>query len=200
MYQQIGGKVVCVSCWDQSAQKSFAYLKKDGVVLDELRKITDRFGGIDQNKARDLGYEVLDGDVWIQQDVDILIPCALENQVTGDTAAKISGQVKLLAEGANGPTTPEADAIIKSRGIFVVPDFLANAGGVTCSYFEQVQSNQNYFWEKDDVLSRLDLKMTSAFIGVSSLARKRNLYMRDAAYVIAIDRVAQACRDRGWIS
>jgi len=200
LYQQIGGKVVCVSCWDQSAQKSFAYLKKDGVVLDELRKITDRFGGIDQNKARDLGYEVLDGDVWIQQDVDILIPCALENQVTGDTAAKISGQVKLLAEGANGPTTPEADAIIKSRGIFVVPDFLANAGGVTCSYFEQVQSNQNYFWEKDDVLSRLDLKMTSAFIGVSSLARKRNLYMRDAAYVIAIDRVAQACRDRGWIS
>mgnify|MGYP001313672396 CR=1 FL=1 len=81
----------------------------------------------------------------------------------------------------------------------MIPDLLANAGGVTCSYFEQVQSNMNYFWEKDEVLGRLDTKMTSAFEAVSDLAEKRGLYMRDAAYVIAVGRVAQACRDRGWV-
>ena len=199
LYEQLGGKVVCVSCWDQADQKAYSFVKKDGISLKDLRGISDRFGGIEKSKASDLGYEILDGDLWIEQDVDILIPCALENQVTGDTAKKISQRVKIVAEGANGPTTPEADKILMERNIFTIPDFLANAGGVTCSYFEQVQSNMNYFWEKDDVLSRLDLKMTSAFIAVSDLARKRKLYMRDAAYVIAIDRVAQACRDRGWV-
>jgi glutamate dehydrogenase (NAD(P)+) len=112
---------------------------------------------------------------------------------------KISGRVRLIAEGANGPTTPEADAVIHQRGIFLIPDFLANAGGVTCSYFEQVQSNANYYWGKDEVLGKLDLKMTSAYIAVSELARKRKLFMRDAAYVIGVSRVAQACRDRRWV-
>jgi len=199
LYQQIGGKVICVSCWDQADQASYTYRKKDGIDLDQLLSITDRFGGIDQKKAAAAGYEKLPGDAWIEQDVDILIPAALENQVTGETAAKMSQRVKIIAEGANGPTTPEADAIIQQRGIFVIPDFLANAGGVTCSYFEQVQSNMNYFWEKDEVLGKLDLKMTSAYHAVSDLARKQKLYMRDAAYVVAINRVAQACRDRGWV-
>jgi glutamate dehydrogenase (NAD(P)+) len=81
----------------------------------------------------------------------------------------------------------------------MIPDLLANAGGVTCSYFEQVQCNQNYFWEKDDVLSRLDMKMTHAFEAVSALAKKRGIYQRDAAYLIAVDRVARGCRDRGWV-
>ena len=107
--------------------------------------------------------------------------------------------MKIVAEGANGPTTIEADRILKERGIFDIPDFLANAGGVTCSYFEQVQSNMNYYWERDEVLGKLDVKMTSAYHAVSDLARAKNLYMRDAAYVIAINRVAQACKDRGWI-
>jgi len=200
LYNQIGGTVVCVSCWDQTDQKPYSFVKKDGVDLDALRDIADRFGGIDKGKARDLGYEVIDGEAWIRQEVDLLIPCALENQVTADTVASISQKVKVLAEGANGPTTPNADKVLKERGIFVIPDFLANAGGVTCSYFEQVQSNMNYYWEKDDVLSRLDLKMTGAFIAVSELAQRQKLYMRDAAYVIAIDRVAQACRGRGWVS
>ena len=86
--------------------------------------------------------------------------------------------MKIIAEGANGPTTPEADTVIDERGIFVIPDFLANAGGVTCSYFEQVQSNMNYFWEKDEVLGKLDLKMTSAFIAVSDLAPREPLHAR----------------------
>ncbi|MCG3136760.1 MAG: NAD-specific glutamate dehydrogenase [Phycisphaerae bacterium] len=199
LYQQIGGTVVCVSCWDQEDQTSHAFYKADGIDLAALRGICDRFGGIDKKKAVSLGYKILPGDAWIEQEVDILIPAALENSITGDNAGKISRRVKLLAEGANGPTTPDADHILQERGIFVIPDFLANAGGVTCSYLEQVQSNINYYWEKDEVLGKLDVKMTSAFIDVSELAKKNKLFMRDAAYIIAISRVAQACRDRGWV-
>jgi glutamate dehydrogenase (NAD(P)+) len=199
LYQQIGGTVTCVSCWDQADQASYAYRKKTGIDLDELIGVTDRFGGIDKAKAESLGYDVLPGDAWLEQDVDILIPAALENQIHGENAGDISDRVKIIAEGANGPTSPEADAIIHDRGIFVIPDLLANAGGVTCSYFEQVQSNTNYYWDKDEVLGKLDVKMTAAFIAVSDLAKKRKLYMRDAAYLIAIDRVVRACRDRGWL-
>jgi glutamate dehydrogenase (NAD(P)+) len=199
LYNQLGGTVTCVSCWDQGDQTSYSFLKKEGVNLKELLTITDAFGGIDKSKALELGYEVLPGDAWIEQDVDILVPAALENQINSDTVDKISSQVKVISEGANGPTTIEADAVIADRKIFMIPDFLANAGGVTCSYFEQVQSNMNYFWGKDEVLGKLDVKMTSAFIAVSDFARKHNLYMRDAAYVISVDRVAQACRDRGWV-
>lgn len=199
LYTKLGGKVIAVSSWDQEDQTSYTFLKKDGIDLRVLKEITDKFGGIDKDKAKNLGYEILPGDAWIEQDVDILLPCALENQVTAETVKKISKRVKIIAEGANGPTTPEADAIIKEKGIFMIPDFLANAGGVTCSYFEQVQCNMNYYWEKEEVLSKLDIQMTSAFLAVSELARKKKIYMRDAAYVIAIDRVAHACKDRGWV-
>ncbi len=199
LYNQLGGAVVAVSCWDQEDQQPYTFRKNDGIDLAELRKITDRFGGINKQKAAELGYEQLPGEAWIEQDVDILFPCALENSITADNVSKISKRVKLIAEGANGPTTPDADHVLHERGVFVIPDFLANAGGVTCSYLEQVQSNMNYFWEKDEVLGKLDVMMTSAFIGVSDMARKRKLYMRDAAYTIAIARVAQACKDRGWV-
>lgn len=198
LYQQIGGRPICVSCWDQHDQTSYTFRRKDGIDVKALLEITDRFGGIDKSKAKDLGYEVLPGDAWIEQDVDILFPCAIENQVTGANVDRISKNVKIIAEGANGPTTPDADKVIQERGIFMVPDFLANAGGVTCSYFEQVQCNMNYYWEKDEVLGKLDVKMTSAFMAVSELARQRKLYMRDAAYIISVSRVAQACKDRGW--
>ncbi len=199
LYQQLGGKVVCVSSWDQNDQCSYTFKKLSGVSLQELLKITDKFGGIDKAKAKELGYEVLDGGAWIDQEVDILIPAALENQINAENVNRISKKVKIIAEGANGPTTPEADKVIQEKGIFIIPDFLANAGGVTCSYFEQVQSNMNYYWEKDEVLGKLDVKMTAAFHAVSDLAKKRKLYMRDAAYVISINRVAQACKDRGWV-
>jgi glutamate dehydrogenase len=199
LYQSLGGKVVCVSCWDQNDQASYSFKNERGIDLKSLLGITDRFGGIDREKARKLGYEVLAGDCWMQQEVDILIPAALENQITAENARKIPRTVRVIAEGANGPTTPEADAIIRERDIFVIPDFLANAGGVTCSYFEQVQSNMNYYWDKGEVLQRLDSKMTSAFNSVHELSRRNGLFMRDAAYVIAIERVAQACKDRGWV-
>ena len=199
LYEQMGGKVICVSSWDQQDQKSLSFLKKEGIDLEELRSVTDHFGGIDKEKARDLGYEILPGEAWIEQEVDILIPAALENSINAKNVDKISKRVKLLAEGANGPTTPEAGSIIDKRGIFTIPDLLANVGGVTTSYFEQVQSNMNYYWEKDEVLSKLDLKMTSAFIAVSDFAKAHKLSMRDAAYVISVNRVAQACKDRGWV-
>ena len=199
LYHRLGGKVVCVSSWDQAEQTSYAFRKKDGVDLFQLQNICDRFGGIDKQKAKDIGYEVIPGDQWIEQDVDILIPAALENQINADNVGKIGKRVRIIAEGANGPTSPEADQVLQERKIFVIPDFLANAGGVTCSYFEQVQSNMNYYWELDEVLGKLDVKMTSAFLAVHELAKKRKLYMRDAAYVISISRVAQACRDRSWV-
>jgi len=199
LYNQLGGTVITVSCWDQEDQRAYTFRKKTGIDLKELQSITDKFGGIEKKKAADLGYEILPGEAWIEQEVDILIPAAMENEVNIDTVKKINKRVKIVAEGANGPTTLEADKYIKEHGIFLIPDFLANAGGVTCSYFEQVQSNMNYYWEKDEVLGKLDTKMTSAFIAVSDLAKKKKLYMRDAAYVIAIDRVAQACKSRGWV-
>lgn len=199
LYQQIGGNVLAVSCWNQKDQTAYTYRKKSGIKLDALLKITDRFGDIDKEKAKALDYEVLAGEEWLKQDVDILMPSAIENQITGENVEGISSKVKLIAEGANGPTTPEADKALQQRGLFVIPDFLANAGGVTCSYFEQVQSNTNYYWEKDEVLGKVDLKMTAAFHAVHDLARKQKLFMRDAAYAIAVSRVAKACKDRGWL-
>ena len=161
--------------------------------------MTNKFGEIDKVKAKESGFEILPGEAWIEQEVDILVPAALENQINAETAPKIKPTVKLIAEGANGPTTPEADEIIKAKNIWVVPDFLANAGGVTCSYFEQVQCNMNYFWEKEEVLTKLDAKMTHAYHAVSELARSKKIYMRDAAYLISIQRVAEASKMRGWV-
>jgi glutamate dehydrogenase len=195
---ELGATVVAVSCWDNDDQKSYTFKKADGIDADFLLSITNRFGAIDNAKAEAAGYDRLEADAWLDQDVQILIPAALENQITGENVERIHPSVKIVAEGANGPTTPEADVVLKQRGIFVIPDFLANAGGVTCSYFEQVQCNTNFFWPKDEVLSRLDEKMTTAFNSVADLAEETGEYMRDAAYMIAIQRVATACHLRGW--
>jgi len=199
LYEMMGGKVTTISCWDQIACSAFALRKKEGIGLKELRTITDRFGGIDPSRAEGLGYELIPGWEWLADDVDILIPAAMENQITVDNVEHISQRVKFVIEGANGPTTPDADEQLTKRGIVTIPDFLANAGGVTCSYFEQVQSNMNFFWPHDEVLGRLDTTMTNAFLAVSDLAKSRKLSLRDAAYVIAVDRVARACKDRGWV-
>ena len=199
LFKEYGGTPICVSCWDQADQTSYTFRRKSGIDPDELVAMTDKFGTIDKDKARKVGYEVLPGDAWIEEEADLLVPAALENQVTAANAPKIHKRVKLVAEGANGPTAMEADAVIRDRGIFMIPDFLCNAGGVTCSYFEQVQSNMNHYWSREEVLSQLDHKMTAGFKAVSDLARKKNVTMRDAAYMIAISRVADACRLRGWV-
>ncbi len=199
LYTQIGGTVTCVSSWDPDAGSPVAYRKPDGINLEELRQASDRLGNIDPNKARTLGYEILDGEAWLSQEVEILIPAALEHQITLENVGSISDTVRIIAEGANGPTTPEAEEAVTSREIFVIPDILANAGGVTCSYFEQVQSNMNYYWPLSEVLSKLDRTLTAAFVAISDLAGSKSLSMRDAALVIAIDRVATQCKERGWL-
>ncbi len=199
LYTSMGGKIVAISCWDQYDKKAYTFRNLNGLDIEQMVSIKDNFGTIDKEKARDMGCELLDGEAWIEQDVDILLPCALENQITPKTFAKISDKVRVLCEGANGPTTPDCDELIKARDIYLVPDFLCNAGGVTCSYFEQVQCNMNYFWDKKEVLEKLDYKMTTAFHAVHNLAQEKSLYMREAAYVIAINRVAEAVKLRGWI-
>ncbi|HHX95820.1 MAG TPA: Glu/Leu/Phe/Val dehydrogenase [Clostridia bacterium] len=199
LYSKLGGKIVAISCWDNHDKKAYTFRKLDGLDIEAMARIKDSFGSIDKQKAAALGCEILDGGDWIAQDVDILLPCALENQITPATFARISDRVKVICEGANGPTTPDCDELVKEKNIYLVPDFLCNAGGVTCSYFEQVQCNMNYFWPKEEVLEKLEHKMTTAFHAVHKLAQEEGLYMRDAAYVIAINRVAEAVKLRGWI-
>ena len=199
LFTQIGGTVVCVSSWDQAAGAGVSFRKETGIDLEELRSVSDHLGSIDRDRAAEHGYDILDAEAWLSQDVDILIPAAIEHQITIANAGTISEQVRIIAEGADGPTSPEAEEAILARDIVIIPDLLANAGGVVCSYFEQVQSNMNYYWARSEVLSKLDLKLTAAFIAVSDLARGKKLTMRDAALVIAVDRVASLCRERGWL-
>lgn len=199
-YTELGGTLTTVSYYDAKEKKSFCVYKEDGIDVDALRGCKDAYGTIQQDKAREIGCEILDGDAWLSQPVDILIPAATENQLTPDTFPNVQPTVKIICEAANGPTTPDCDALIQERGIFLIPDFLCNAGGVTCSYFEQVQCNMNYFWSKEEVITKLDEKMTTAFHGVYDYAVEHNVSMRGAAYAIAIERVANAVRMRGWIS
>ncbi|MEK7787841.1 MAG: Glu/Leu/Phe/Val dehydrogenase, partial [Chloroflexota bacterium] len=197
--KNLGGKVLCVSCYDLDDKKSYTFARRDGIDPEFLQSVTDQYGTIDKGKAKEAGYTIEDGDAWLTKDVDVLIPAAVEGQITGDNASQISPRVKIVAEGANGPTTPEADAILHQRNIFNIPDFLCNAGGVICSYFEGVQNDMNYYWDHEAVLRRLDQKITKAFHGVLDVAVKRDMYMRDASYIIAIDRVVEAMELRGWI-
>ncbi len=198
LYQRMGGMTPCVSSWNQTDQTAYAFRKKPGINLDELLAITNPFGEINKAKAIEIGYDCLPGEAWIEQDVDILVPAALENQITAQNVGRISPQVKIIVEGADGPTNPEVDVLLGQRGIWVIPDILANSGGATCSYFEQVQSNMNYYWKRDEVLGKLDIHMTSAYIDVSEISRSRKMSLREAAYIIAVDRVARACQERGW--
>lgn len=198
-YIEIGGKVTAVSVFSYHDQQTYTYRKLSGIDVDELASIKDIFGGINKEKAIELGYELLPGDAWLSQEVDILIPAAIENQITAENVAQISDKVRVICEGANGPTTPDADELLKQRSIWMIPDFLCNAGGVACSYFEQVQGNQNYYWTKDDVLDKLETLMTEAFKEVFKIAIEKDVYMRDAAYIIAVQRVADAVKARGWV-
>jgi len=142
--------------------------------------------------ARDITNEQL-----LELDVDVLLPSALENVITKENAANV--KAKIVAELANGPTTPEADHILHQRGVFVIPDFLCNAGGVTVSYFEQVQNLNIDRWRIEDVHRKLDERMTTAFHGVYDLRQRYGVHTRLAAYLLAISRVAEACELRGWV-
>ncbi len=143
------------------------------------------------------GATSLEPEGLLELDADVLVPAALENAITERNAGAI--KAKIVCELANGPTTPAADKTLFDGNIFVIPDFLANAGGVTVSYFEQVQNSYNYYWPLSDVHAVLDHRMTEAFGSVVELAEKRKIDLRRAAYMISVDRVARACRLRGWV-
>jgi glutamate dehydrogenase (NAD(P)+) len=197
--ETLGGKVVCVSYWDRDDRKPYTVSKDDGIDTRFLMSITDQYGSIDKAKAQEAGYIIEPEEAWIAKDVDVLIPSALEGQINAETVKQISDRVKIVAEGANGPTTPEADKVFEEKGVFVIPDFLCNAGGVTVSYFEGVQNDMNYYWSREEVLEKLDFKMTVAFEAVLDLSVKEKVFMRDAAYMVAIGRVVEAMQLRGWI-
>jgi len=196
--KHLGGKVVCVSYWDRDDRMAYTVSKDAGIDPDFLMSITDQYGTISKDEATKNGYQIEAGDAWISKEVDVLIPAALEGQVNDETVTHIHDRVKIMAEGANGPTTPEADEVLKERDVFVVPDFLCNAGGVTTSYFEGVQNDMNFYWTKKEVLEKLNDKMTQAFEGVYEMSRSKDVCMRDAAYMVAINRVVKAMELRGW--
>lgn len=195
----LGGRVACVSYWDRDDRAAFTISHPEGVNVRFLQSITDQYGTIDKSSARQAGYEIEDGDEWITKDVDVLIPGALEGQINAETVQRVSDRVRLVAEGANGPTTPEADEVFIRNNVFVIPDFLCNAGGVTVSYFESVQNDMNFYWTKKEILERLDTKITQAFNSVVEMAASEQVFMRDAAYMVAIARVVQAMELRGWL-
>jgi glutamate dehydrogenase (NAD(P)+) len=143
------------------------------------------------------GAQPIGNEELLELDVTVLLPSALENQITAANAGNI--KARIVAELANGPTTPEADDILHQDDVYVIPDFLCNAGGVTVSYFEQVQNAYDYYWELETVHQRLDAKMTAAFHAVHETAQRHKVNNRMGAYIVAVGRVAEACKLRGWV-
>jgi glutamate dehydrogenase (NAD(P)+) len=167
-----------------------------GVMI--VTRVAAEHVGVDIEKGTVAGFpnaEPLDGSKLFELDVDILIPAALENQITMENAPSI--RAKIIAEGANGPTTPDAHKHLHDRGLFVIPDILANAGGVTTSYFEWVQDRHGYFWTEDEVNHRLEAKMVEAFEDVLKTSQRYKTDLRTAAYIVAINRVATVTKMRG---
>jgi glutamate dehydrogenase (NAD(P)+) len=186
LQEEFGAKIVAVS--DVSA----AYYDPNGINVSDLIAYRDSNKGLIEGypKAQRIKHEEL-----FELDVDILVPAALENSITEENADKI--KAKLIVEGANGPVTPGADKILHSKGVTIIPDILANAGGVTVSYFEWVQDLQSFFWDLDDVRNKLAKMMRAAFAEVAKTKEKYNTDFRTAAYIVAIDRVAKAVKLRG---
>jgi glutamate dehydrogenase (NAD(P)+) len=181
----IGAKIVAVTDW-----KGGVY-NPNGLDIPQLIAHTQQHKTV----AGFSGADALDPDNLWSLDVDVLIPAALENQITMDNAPRI--KAKVLTEGANGPTTPDAHRHLHERGVFVIPDILANSGGVTTSYFEWVQDRYGYFWELDEVNTRLEKKMVEAFDDVLQTSLKYKVDLRTAAYIVAISRVGNVTRLRG---
>jgi len=184
---KMGAKVVAV------ADSSKCITNRSGFHVKSLIDYVNKNGQIAGYEGAD---EEMNRDSVLTIDVDILMPCAMENQITTANAQNI--RAKIISEGANGPTTPEADEILNSRGIVVIPDILANAGGVTVSYFEWVQNLMRYTWTFDEVQDKQEKLMAKAFEDIWQLRREHRVDMRTAAYMMSIKRIAEAMKLRGW--
>lgn len=189
LYQELlgDGKLVAVS------DSRGAVFNADGLNPQELVQHKLKTGTV---KSFPGGKEI-PRDSVLELDVDILYPAALENSITEDNANNI--KAKIICELSNGPTTPEADIILNKKGIHVIPDVLASAGGVTVSYFEMVQDSYSYFWDESVVQQRLDEKLTRAYHTVQEAVKEKKVHPRLAALVVGIARVAEACKLRGWV-
>jgi glutamate dehydrogenase (NAD(P)+) len=181
----LGAKIVAVTDWKGGVHNDKGLDVAKLLDYVRRRKTVDEFPGGEPFTNEDL----------FKLKVDVLIPAALENQITTENAGDI--QARIIVEGANGPTTPDAHNLLHSRGIFVVPDILANSGGVTASYFEWVQNRYGYHWKEPEVVERLETKMGEAFDLVLKTSLKYKVDLRTAAYLVAIDRVATVTRMRG---
>lgn len=186
LLQEKGCTIVAIS------DVSGGYYNADGIDIDAALAYSEANHG---HLVGFEGAESISNEQLLALDVNVLAPCAKENQITGANAANVKAQI--VVEGANGPTTPEADDILDERGILVIPDILANAGGVTVSYFEWVQDRQGYFWTEERVNRRLERMMSEAFDKVYDAAEKHGTSLRIGAYVLAIGKVAEALRLRG---
>ncbi|USG99576.1 Glu/Leu/Phe/Val dehydrogenase [Thermococcus argininiproducens] len=187
MSEEYGMKVVAVS------DSRGGIYNPDGLNADEVLAWKKKTGSVKDFP----GATTITNEELLELDVDVLAPSAIEEVITKKNADNIKG--KIVAELANGPTTPEADEILYEKGILVIPDFLCNAGGVTVSYFEWVQNITGDYWTVEETRAKLDKKMTKAFWDVYNTHKEKNINMRDAAYVVAVQRVYQAMLDRGWI-
>ena len=185
LIEQQGVTIVAIS------DISGAYYNPDGLDIEEAIEYVVNHKSLDGYK----GGKTITNEELLELDVDILVPAALEDQITEDNAARI--RAKLIVEGANGPTASNADAILEANGVMVVPDILANAGGVSVSYFEWVQNRLGYFWTEERVNRRADRIMKQAFDTVYKAARKHNCSLRTAAYIVAIENVANTSKLRG---
>jgi glutamate dehydrogenase (NAD(P)+) len=189
LLHQLGCKVIGV------ADASGGYYCAQGLDIPAMRAHTEQHSFRLLDGYRAAGVERISGSELLELECDVLIPAALENQITGENAERI--RARLIVEGANGPTTPEADAILGERGIIVVPDILANAGGVIVSYFEWVQGLQEFFWDEQDINEKLERIIVGAFQQVYAIAGQRQIPLRLAAYLLAVQRVADANLTRG---
>jgi glutamate dehydrogenase (NAD(P)+) len=185
LLNKLGARIVAVTDWKGGVYNKAGLDVPKLIAWTREHKTVDGFPGADALTNEDL----------FGLDVDVLIPAALENQITSDNAASI--KARIVVEGANGPTTPDAHKAMHDRGVLVVPDILANAGGVTGSYFEWVQNRHGFYWTEADVNQRLEAKMVEAFHAVLKISLKYTVDMRTAAYIEAIDRVATVTRLRG---